>query len=736
MRAREAGLVSAGAQGALRVDSVLADPLGVPRGLDQLLRRMERGAREAQARLAPLAARPDAVEAVRAAAAEVERFLDDEARSPLLRALRRPLVQIAPGRPGAQVLQRCWDGLRGRAEAAVRLQEELDVVRAAVQELRGRFEADLPRATRQVLRAERLDDESLAGVGRAQDAERLLRRRVPVALDALQELLDAADPAATAALERGARWNEEAAPGELLAVLRLRWRERARLLHGRDRLRALRLTAARQVSGLGQAGGWARPARDAVHAVAEQFAARLLRDPDGTGGGEDLALWAELLGSAADALHAPERAHGWAAQLDPPSVPEERDFGSTHFVIPIDDEYALITAATRSSVRVHDRRVTLDRTVECFAFLEEGDAESLPLARLDVAPLFEGLGDAPAWYATTQRARLQVIARHGGDWIARIVRRGTLAPSGVAAWHPARRGNDRLRVLGTLSAPPPDEPFVVGPTGEGPRGFCGVLSVPVATPLAECSTGWLRLPAGGGWTTAAVEAEETCFRTVARRSARTVPAWVGRGRLEGRDYTGPLYLPPLGLRAAELPTLRTWLFSNSGLPLLHAVAGLWLRLMDAGCGIGVYHADTLVFSLGWPLEGRPGPTAHAVVAEAPFATLLGQPHRAPPPDEALVPRYEALGCRVLPPAAARGEVALPATEAQAFALFALNALARQPLPLPGVVPAEALAEMVPDFTSHFIHPETAVRLSRALRPGADSSHVVEWIRALVGAQPG
>jgi hypothetical protein len=727
--------VSAGREAALRVDAVLADPLGVPRGLDRLLRRVERGAREARARLAPLAARPDAVDAVRAAAAEVERFLEDESRSPLLRALRRPLPQIAPGRPGALALQRCWDGVQGRVDAAVRLQDAMDAVRAAVRGLRDRFGTELPRATRRVLAAERLDDASLAGVGRAQDAERLLRRRVPAARDALEELREAMDPAAAAGLERGAEWKEEVSPGELLAVLRLRWRSRAELLHGRGRPRALRVAAARQVGALGQAGAWARPARDAAHAVAEQLAARLLRDPDAPGG-EDLALWGELLGAAADALHLPERTGGWAAQLDPPAAAEEREFGSTHFVVPIDGDYALVTAAARSSVRVHTRRVALDRTLECFVFLEEGDAETLPLAWLDVEPLFEGLEDAPAWYATVRRAKLQVIARHGDAWIARIVRRGALARGRVAAWNPARRGDERLRVLGTLAARPPAEPFAVGPGAEAPRVFCGVRTVPVATPLAECAAAWLRLPAGGGWAAEAVLAEEACFRAVARQAAGTVPVWAGRGRLDGREEDGPLYVPPLGFRAGDLPTLRTWLFSGSALPALEAVARLWLRLVEAGCGIGAYHADALVFSLGWQPEQGTGPAAHAVVAEAPLAALLGQAHRRPPPEEALFPRYEGLGCRVLPPAAALGETALPATEAQAFALFALDTLARQPLSLPGIVPAAALAEAVPDFAANFIHPGSAIRLAATLHPGAETSHVVEWIRGLAASRRG
>lgn len=729
-------VVNALPDGTLRVDAVLADPLAVPRGLDALLRRTEQGACEARARLAPLAARPDAADAVRTAEAEVERFLEDEARSPLLRALRRPLRQIAPGQPAARALQRCWDGLRGRADAAIRLQEALDALRAAVRGLRDRFEADLPRATRRILEAERMDEASLGTVRRAQDAERRLRHRVPAAHDALAELRDATDPAAAAGVERGASWNEEVAPGELLAVMRLRHRERGELLHPGDWAHALRRIAARQVSGMGQAGDWARPARDPAHAVAQQLAVRILRDPDAAAEGDDPALWAELLGSAADALYLPERPGGWAAQLDPPSVPQALDSGSTHFVVPIDGEYVLVTAAVPSSVRVHDRRVALDESVECVAFLEHGEAETLPVARLDVAPLFDGLEDEPAWYSTARHARLQVIARSGAGWIARIARRGALASSRVAAWHATAGPEDRLRVLGTLSFPSAD-PFVVGPAGrDTPREFCGLRSVAVSTPLAGASTAWLRLPAGDGWPAAAVEAEEAWFQAVARQVAGTVPVRAGRGRLEGSEGVGPLYVPPLGFRVSELPALRSWLTSDSGRPLRESVARLWTRLVASGCGLGVYHADALVFTLGWPPEPRAGPAAHAVVAEAPFAALLGGRYAPPPLEDAAVPRYEGLACRVLPPAVARGETALPGTEAQAFALFALDTLVRQPLPLSGILPAEEIGRAVPDLADHFIHAKVAVRLAKALRPGADASHVVDWIHTLAGSRRG
>jgi hypothetical protein len=717
---------------ALRVDEVLSDPLGVPQGLDDVLRKIERGALRHRVSLAPLAARADAVPAVRASAQELERFLEDEARSPLLRALRRPLAQIAPGTPGGRSLQRCWDGLRARAEEAAELQSAMDGLRDAVARVRERFADELPRSTREILSRERLDDASLARVVRARDALPL-HRRLRRAESELDRLWSMADAGAGSAMQRGAEWDEEVGPGELLALLELRLRERGRLLHDRAEALELRLGAARQVLGLGRVH--ARPTSEPVHAFAQELAKRVLRDTAGLPGGEDLALWDELLGAASDALHRPGRRGAWTARLDPPEPPAERDFGSTHFVVPIDDGYALITPALQSSVRVFDRAVDLGRTVEAAAFLEHGDTEILPLARMDVAPLFDGLDGEPAWYATARRAQLQVIARAPRGWIARIARRGALE-RGTAAWVAEPRGTDRLRVLGTLAAPPAETPLAVGPAGGAVAGFCGVLSVPVAAPLAECPTAWLRLPSASGWAEEAVRAEEECFRTVARRTWGTVPVRAGRGRVEARGLQGPLYVPPLGVRLDELPTLRSWLSSASARPLLECVARLWLRLHGAACGIGVYHPDALVFSLGWRPENAAGPAAHAVVAEAPFAAVLGRGYRAPPRDEALHPLYRGLGCRVLPSAVTHGAAALPETEAQGFALFALDALARQPMPLSGIVHAEALGEMVPDFATHFEHPETAIRLAKALRANAPASHVIEWIHALAGSKDG
>jgi hypothetical protein len=143
----------------------------------------------------------------------------------------------------------------------------------------------------------------------------------------------------------------------------------------------------------------------------------------------------------------------------------------------------------------------------------------------------------------------------------------------------------------------------------------------------------------------------------------------------------------------------------------------------------VYHLDAMVFRTGWSPPGGV-PTAHAVASDAPYACALGQYYRRPPADPLYLPRYTSLGGHVLPPAVAEGEVALPETEAQAFALLALDVLASRPLPLSPVTPAVELAAMLPDFENHFVQPALVRPLADALISHDAAKRIVEWIAVL------
>lgn len=709
-------------------DRVLRDPLAVPQGLDGFLRRVERDARREHARMAALAGRPGAVDAVGASAAELHAFLHDELGSALHRALRRPLRQIAPGSAAARNLEQARRWLVDRAARAAALQAEVDLLRASAGRVHDRFGAELPRATRQALERARVSDPHLARLRRADDAQPLHRRVAAAERDL--EALWANVPTGMEGWRPGASWDEEPTLQELLACLELRLGERGRVLQEQGRAGSVRRLAARHVVQLARAAPAGTAAKADVHVAAEQAARLLLRGDAEARPGEDLALWSAVLGGASDAVYDHVRPSAWAPQVPAPDPPPEGGTGATRFVVAIDDDYVLITPALRSSVRVRDRRVAVDRVVECAAFSPEGEADTITLARLDVQPLFEGFSPHPGWYATASNARLRVVAEGADGWIARVVRRGALAKSRTPAWVPEPRGTARFRVLGALSEPAGGEVVHVGRRDAAPQLFCGVQTLRVDLPFADCSIAWLRTadPAAGG--DEAVADEAAVFRGIGRRMPHTVLTVIGPGRCPEAEVEGMLYVPPFGARAGESPPMDTWLRASSGAAMLRAVARLWLRINKAGHALGVYHVDALVFRTGWsPPRGLP--TAHAIAAAAPYGCALGRHYRRPPADLSHVPLYAGLGGRVLPPAVAEGAVALPETEAQAFALFALDVLAARPLPLSGVTPAVELAAMVPDFQDHFAHPELLSALASALKSSDAAGRVLQWIHLLI-----
>ncbi|HEY7769932.1 hypothetical protein, partial [Longimicrobium sp.] len=256
-------------------DRVLRDPLAIPQGLESLLRAVERDARREHARMTALAARPDAIDAVRASAADLHAFLHDELGSPLHRTLRRPLRQVAPGSAAAKNLDQARRWLVSRADRAATLQAEIDVVRGAVARLRDRFAAEMPRATRHALERARASESHLARLRRAVDAEPL-HERLRAAERELERLM-AHVPSTVDEWQPGASWSEEATLGELLAALELRLRERGPAMQEQGRTAAVQRLTVRHVVALSRAAPAGTAARREVHVAAEQAALSLLR---------------------------------------------------------------------------------------------------------------------------------------------------------------------------------------------------------------------------------------------------------------------------------------------------------------------------------------------------------------------------------------------------------------------------------------------------------------------------
>jgi hypothetical protein len=251
----------------------------------------------------------------------------------------------------------------------------------------------------------------------------------------------------------------------------------------------------------------------------------------------------------------------------------------------------------------------------------------------------------------------------------------------------------------------------------------------VDLPFVDCAVAWLRSAGQTAWSGEALAAEEEVFRAISRRVPFTVPRAIGPGRCPDTDAEGVLYVPPFGTRLDESPPMEAWLRAHYGRGLLGAAARLWTRVNKAGYALGVYHLDAMVFRTGWSPPGGFA-TAHAVATDAPYGCVLGQYYHRPPAGPTHLPRYARLGGHVIPPGVAEGEVSLPATEAQAFALFALDVLAIRPLPLSPVTPAVELAAMLPDFENHFIQPALVRPLGEALASREAAARIVEWIAVL------
>ncbi len=708
-------------------DAVLATPIGVPPGLESALRGVERDARHARDGLLALAAAGDAVPAVGAALARLNAFLGDCRRSPLLRALRRPLRQIALGTPAWRRLESAWRAAVMQAAAATRLQRAVVDLRTDLARVTRRFGAAMPYWTVQVLARHRVDAAHVEGL-RRDDGKKPLAERLARAEAELERLArHLPPPEELESFQRAKRWPDGVTPGELLAAASLALAGRtAEPASAAVRLRA---SAARQLHALGAAAGWERGRTGAEHSVAEQLANAALAVRGEVDLIDDAPLWTGMMEASADGLYAPGRAGAWQAQLNPPRAADGDavDWGATHFVLPISPHHALVTPEHPSAVRVTSRRVTVDAALECAVFAGGSGFETVERARGEVAPLFTGLGDGPAWYRNERRTALTVIGRAGAQWLARIDRVGELAPVDAPAWRATAPREARLRVL-LDGAVPSAAPVGVGAVDAEVTELSGVEQRVVDAPFARVRRAWLKTAASPA-DEARVEAEHAFFRHLSARLDGAGLRPLGRGRLDRPAAEGPLYVPPFAFALRDSPPLARWA-AAAPIGVLCAVARLSVRLWAAGLALGLYHRAAFAFRVEWTAGGvlRPLP----VITMAPFAAVMGEP-RPELGAAGVAPEFPELGVRLLPHALASGFPATPGTEAQAFVLFALDLLAKRRLrsrvrTLDGV--ARVAAE---DPGEHFGEPEGAMHFVGALTDPRRSLTIVQSL-ARVGEE--
>jgi hypothetical protein len=152
-----------------------------------------------------------------------------------------------------------------------------------------------------------------------------------------------------------------------------------------------------------------------------------------------------------------------------------------------------------------------------------------------------------------------------------------------------------------------------------------------------------------------------------------------------------------------------------------------------GLGLGLFHRSALAFHVAWSPGGLARPVA--VVTMAPFAVPLGHAYGRAGSVAGRVPAFPGLGVSLLPSAALDGDLAMPGTEAQAWALFALDLLARTRLPS-GTRSVEEVAGLARESPGdYFAVPEAAVRFGAALVDGARALSLLESLSRVGEERP-
>lgn len=722
------------------VDAVLGDPLGIPSNVDVWLREIERRARTLRVRTEAACSREGAIPLLVDAHGALAAFLDDPAASPLYRIIRRPLPQLAGGTPAHRSFTHLSDFLFRRAEDALELQSAADALRKQVAETRQRYGARAPYFTGVHLRAARVDEADLLRARRVADV-RAMEARLVRAGAALEGI------AARLPREREARdgdWvmteDSGASADELRAALALRLLERSTAEAEETSTGEVRGIAVRQLRELGAAAGWARTARHPSHLVAERFAAEARAREPLARHGEDAELWRGLLHVSQLALNDPRDEAGWQPQVREAGADEEPAAGATLWMIPVDETYVLLTPELRSPVRVASRGVRLGETIECRLFGAPGTAESVQLARLELAPFFGGVDPAePGWYRTRRNARFEVVGRRGIHWFARLVRPGEAERLRTSAWEESAPEAGAVRLLVSSSRLPPGGVVEAGPSGKAPTSFLGFETREVHTPLSDCRLGWLRTAAHPSAAARdALEREAELFRGLALRSPGLAPLHLGRARLAGSAAAGFLHGRPFALRLQECPPMEQWMRQDGRIAFIRAVSRLLEAIHESGYALGVCHPDAFAFGLEWPYAGT-APRPRAALVYAPCAARLGHPHQPPAPDAAADPLlYPRLRFRGLPSPVAGGYTALPETDAAAFTLLALELLAEEPFPatVGWLGWSELPVAVMQNAQQCFARPKLAMELARSLADEARWGALLRWQREIAAPHKG
>lgn len=655
----------------LHVDRHLTDPLALPIGLAPWLRAMELRARGLHAQVWEIYGRAPICRAFEEAAEAIERFVFDDQASLLIRALKRPLRQLAPNTTANKSLDRYATQLFEQVELAIRTQSAFEELHLRVSKLVSTTGTRLPTLTAQYLGEARLTAVALERVNKLSDIERM-HRRCRWVEDKLSTLLDGAPDVSSSEISRVAL-GPQPRPEELRALRRLRMRQRDAIARRSGLTAGTRLLIVRHQTMLDEAASASHAPSQPLDFILERLSQTLSDVTSGFADHEDVLLGVGMVGKASEALRAGLHEASPRRTTRQTGAAVDRD-ASVLYVIPIDDRNVLVTRNRESPIRLwttHDPRP--NQTVPARVFAATGKWHSQKLAELDIAPLFEGVAIGFRWLRNVRDASIRLVAEDGEDWFGVIEQRGRVAPTDVAAWKQSCQTSGALRVLRTPEDLERHEIVPVGLVGDAAESLFGFTTRRVLSPLADTPFAWLRTDTSPEIASAPPDREFSLFRLLHRRHAAFSLRALAAAQVEGERGRGFLYAPVLALRTAEAPPLLQWLSNPTTLfDCLRSVARVLIAVRETGYSLGACHLDMFAFAVDWDAELRHA-KPRAILYTAPLATPFGSRFGGGMISDSF--SYPRLRFRGVDPEVVKGAIASPKIDAVAFAVFALEVLA-------------------------------------------------------------
>ena len=679
------------------VDTVLANPLAVPGGVAEWLRRWESELRQVQSRLTDAHKKLPWLAVVAEALAEVDLILGSKRLSAFWMLLKRPLSQLVEGTAARTAFDRIAGGMLERGEIALAVAPLAEAAEARLTTLERAYGVALPTRFLELVRRYRIGHGDIGRLRRPAEAK-LITERITRAETELQELA-ALVGFAELPMERVA--DEHLTPLELRLAFELRTRdrnahrqiegtapgERARLGQHLDQLARLSKKAASPSA-----------ASHPTIAMLEGTVSRLRHVSESVPHGwTDGPLWVGAITAAnARRFEIPDR-FAWApVGIQPATVQIEGATGDPSTaplrVMPLSGDLAYISRGVDTAIRLWSAETRLGSIVEAQVAASDIPDAQARLLSSDITMLFDGFDNRQTrWYENRRRAQLEVIARDSTGFYARIRRRGELKVLDDPAWRSETTGTG-FRVL--LSAAnlydagrdhtTAQEPVEVARIGTDPVAtFLGFATVEVQTGLRDNERAWLRSTTYQ-WqgTSVSLERETELFRRIGNDAPRIdALRRIGTARLAGSRRACPLYRVPSAFFAPDPAAFarRLTLHHRALLATFRSVAMVLRGVHHCGYALGACHLGAFAYCVDWSQYlGVPDPSV--LLAHAPCATPLECTYIPPlPATPRAASRFSMLRLPVLTPMVEGQQKASAEDDMLCFGAFMLDLLLPTPI---------------------------------------------------------